>query len=207
MAEKRVTGDLAGNLAMVLLRYHKGLDQGELARLAHIAASQVSEYDRGERPIPGPTLGRVADAVDFPDFLLDPLVREIRAFLVSSAGWSRAKGALTGEVFAELLELCGSAVEVILGLATAEEPRPPAVEVRDQADELWARLKGFTHTERLAVVEELEEYQSRAIAERVAAASREEAVSRPDEAVKLGLLAERIAELADGAQQEASCRL
>ncbi len=202
MTDDEPNEDRAGNLALVLLRHEKRLSQEEFARLARIAPSQLSAYDRGARPIPRRLLERAAKAVDFPPFLLDPLLREIRSFLAAARGWSSTRGALLGTAFAGILELAGWAFETILGnpgdRSPSVENHPPSAEDRAVADALWPRLEKLSAKQRLAVVEELEEYQSWALCERVAAASIEMAASRPAEALTLALLSQRIAELVSG---------
>jgi tetratricopeptide (TPR) repeat protein len=93
-------------------------------------------------------------------------------------------------------------VETILGSpgdpSTEARIEAPSAEDREVVPQLWAGLEKLTHEQRLAVVEELEEYQSWALCERVAAASIEEAASQPPKALKLAFLAQRIAELVSG---------
>jgi transcriptional regulator with XRE-family HTH domain len=74
---------------MVLLRYLKGWDQATLAQAARTAPTQISEYHRRHRTVPRKVLERIAQGVGFPTYLLDPLLRELRLFVVASRAKSR----------------------------------------------------------------------------------------------------------------------
>ncbi|HEX9940665.1 MAG TPA: helix-turn-helix transcriptional regulator [Thermoanaerobaculia bacterium] len=193
--------DPDARLAMVLLRYFRGWDQGELARAARIAPSQVSVYDRGERAIPREALERMADAVGFPRHLVDPLLRIIRSFRAAAAGWSRAERALGDVLSAELLALGRSSIDAALpmedaGLARGD--RPPLATDREEAADLWARMARRTAKQRIALVEETEEFRGWVLCERVAAESLAVAPDHPRRALELAELTLRIAELTPG---------
>jgi len=104
--------------------------------------------------------------------------------------------------FADLLALSGEALEVIFAAgAPAAQSRVPAVpraEDREAAAGLWLKLEGRNPRQRLAMVEEIEEFQSWAVCELVSAKSIEVAPSSPAEALELAGLALRIAELCAG---------
>ena len=92
----------------------------------------------------------------------------------------------------ELLPLLQSAAKIVLAplRSAAEDP----VDVED----LWALLERRTPAQRLLIVEEGEEYQTRALHERVLTESAARAGTEPREAQELAQLAVRIAELAAG---------
>lgn len=193
--------DPEARLAMVLLRYSKDWDQRELAREARIAPSQISVYDRGERPVPREALEKVAAAAGFPVHLLDPVLWTIRSFLAAAKGRSRAGRVLSDGVMAELMALVRRTADVVL--APLSPPRQagssrPAAEDREEAEALWARLERRDVELRRVLVEEGEEYQSWAVCERAAAASREAAAKDPRQALELAELARLISELAPG---------
>lgn len=68
-------GDPDARLAMVLLRHIAGLRQGSFAEATGIAPSQISDYEQGYRVVPRKSLERMADAVGFPQPLLEPLLQ------------------------------------------------------------------------------------------------------------------------------------
>ncbi len=182
--------DPESRLTLVLLRYFRLLDQGELARQARVAPSQISVYERGERATPWELLEKAAAAVDFPLYLLEPLREAIRSFRVAASGESRADRVLMAGVSAELNALIRQAADVIL------EPllmAPVRTEPRS-AEELWGHLAGCSARERRMLVEELEEYWSRELSVRVAAESVKLAPDRPQEAQELAELARLVAE-------------
>jgi tetratricopeptide (TPR) repeat protein len=104
--------------------------------------------------------------------------------------------------FADLLALSGEALEVIFAAgAPAAQPKAPAVpraEDREAAPGLWVELERRNPRQRLAMVEEIEKFQSWAVCELVSAKSIEVAPSSPAEALKLAGLALRIAEVCAG---------
>jgi transcriptional regulator with XRE-family HTH domain len=193
--------DPEARLAMVLLRYLRGWDQGELARAARIAPSQVSVYDRGERAVPRDALEKIAAAADFPAYLLDPVLKSLRSFRAAAHGRSRADRALADAVVVELWALVRAALDLVLeplALGRPDTSVSPTAADRDLAESLWARLERRSGPERRLLVEEAQEFRSWALCERVAAESAERAPSQPQQALELAELALRIAELAPG---------
>lgn len=192
--------DPDSQLAMVLFRYSRGWDQQELARAAGLAPSQVSVYDRGERPVPRKTLERMADAAGVPPALLDPVLRVIRSFRIAAEGRFREGRALEEVLLSRLTALVRMAVDVPLEVALDEEtpppgPWPPRAEDREEAEGLWRSLAAYTARQRRALVEEVAELRSWALCERVAAESR---LAAPGEALELAELACLIAEKVPG---------
>ncbi len=106
--------------------------------------------------------------------------------------------------------MAGTAAEVIdLGRLTADAvlgpltPAPrqvgrPAAEDRAAAAALWARLERRSAAERRVLVEELEEYWSWALSERIAAESLCQAPNHPGKALELADLARLVAEKVPG---------
>ena len=194
--------DHDARLVYVLLRYSDYLDQAGFSSITRTAASQVSLYLRGERTLPEDILERAADARGFPRVLLRPARLAIRSFRAAAKGWSRADRMLAETFFADLLALSGEALEVIFAAGTpAAQPRVPAVpraEDREAAAGLWLKLERRNPRQRLAMVEEIEEFQTWALCELVSAKSIEVAPSSPAESLELAGLALRIAQVCAG---------
>jgi len=193
-------------LAMILLRSLRYWDQGELARAAGIAPSQISAYDRGERAIPRDVLERIAAAAGFPLPLLDPLLRSLRSFRAAASGRSRITGRLFDEMYAGMVELIEEGLQAAMRIVSSdgddflEWNRPPSAEDREKAAELWKRMVPRTPAQRKVLVDDVEEFQSWALCERVAAESGAVASSDPRQALELAELARRIAGLVPGTE-------
>ncbi len=189
--------DPESRLALSLFRSSLLLDQGDFARAARIAPSQLSVYERGERAAPREVLERAALAAGFPVHLLDPLLWAIRSFRATAAGRSRADRVFAHGLAAEVITLVQRAATLVLeplGRQTPEEPMDTAA--------LWAHLEACDASERRMLVEELEEYWSEALCVRVAAESIQSAPNRPTEALELAELALLIAERIPGGEVE-----
>jgi len=183
--------DPAPRLFMVLVRYSLGwFEQRQLAAELDVAPSQVSMWERGERPIPLDVLEATAALANVSQPLLALALRAIRSFLQASKGRGGAGRDLAVVAALDLLSPLLEAMEVVLSPLQS-----PAGEPED-AQALWARLERRTPAERLLIVEEGEEYQTRALHERVLAESATLAATRPGEARELAQLAARIGELA-----------
>ena len=185
--------DQEARLLYVLLRHAVDMDRTEFGAATRTALNQVSLYERGERTLPQDVLERAADKCGFPRALLDPAKRAIRSFRAASRGWSRAERVLAERFFADLLELGASAIEIVL----APEPEPAVARPEDPETlaDLLRRLERRNPQQRLAMVEEIEEFQSPALCELVKAKSRELEPDNPAEAATWAELARRMAEL------------
>jgi hypothetical protein len=142
--------------------------------------------------MPKTVLERAADAREFPR---SSARRAIRSFRAATRDWPRAHQVLAERFFFDLLRLTGEALEVIFSAAEPEAPAVPAPTDPVYVAELWQRLERRTPRQRLLLVEEVEEFQNRALSELVSAKSIEIAPTNPAEARELAELALRIAEL------------
>lgn len=183
--------DPAPRLFMVLVRYSLGwFEQYQLAAALDVKPSQISMWERGERPIPPEVLEETAAQAGISRPLLALALRAIRSFLQVSQGRGRADRGMAFITAIDLLPLLQAAADALLAplRSTAGDPA--------EAQALWARLERLTPAHRLLVVEEGEEYQTRALHERVQAESAALAATEPRQAEELAQLAARIAELA-----------
>ena len=172
---------------------HLNLDQAGFAAATRTAASQVSACLHGKRTVPDTVLEAAADAVRFPRSLLSPALRAIRSYRAATRGWSRVDRVLTETFFTELLAWSGEALEAVFEAAAPPPPAPKRAEPTEiEAAALWTRLERRTPGQRIAMVEEIGEFQSRTLADLLAAKSRERAPANPEEARELADLAHRI---------------
>lgn len=193
--------DPEARLALALFRSSLLMDLGEFGRAARIAPSQLAVYERGERPAPREVLERAAAAAGFPVHLLDPMLWMIRSFRAARRGRSRADRVFADAMASELIVLVRQAADLVLEPLSRDRPaplRPPQAGDRAEAADLWALLEPCSAAERRMLVEELDEYRSWALCERVAAESRERRTRDPRQALELAELALLIAEHAPG---------
>lgn len=188
--------DPAPSLLMILVRHIQGwYEKRELADALGVTPSQITMWDRRVRQVPYERLEQAFDLANIPRSLIDPSLRFLRSFLDAAEGKNRGDLALETTLAAEILPLILSAADLI------REPlartRRNAAE-RSDPREQWARLKRRTPEERLLLVEEGEELQSRELAELIAAESVAREGSDPREAAELAELARRVGELVPG---------
>lgn len=151
------------------------------------------QANRAAAGVPDSVLEGAADAVRFPRSLLRPALRALRSYRAATRGWSNVDRVMTETFFAELLAWSGEALEAIFeAAAPPPPPRKRAEPSETETAALWARLERRTPGQRLAMVEEIEEFQTRALAGLIAARSREISSANPDEARDLADLAHRI---------------
>jgi tetratricopeptide (TPR) repeat protein len=193
--------DHDARLLFVLLRHYMNLDQAGFAAAIHTAPSQVSIYERGLRSVPEPVLLRAMAAAGLSQRLLQPAKRAIRSFRVAAKGLTSAQRLLSEAFFFEFLELADEALSILAPAGRAPrrlESPGPGSDDRCPAEALWNRLQVRNPHQRLALVEELEEFQSWKLCALVAAKSIEAAPSSPADALELAHLALRIAEICPG---------
>lgn len=190
--EKKLRGkeeiDPEPRLLMVLLRYDLGwFERRQLAEALGIAPSLVSMWERGERRIPREALDKAADQRGLPRPLLAPALQVLRSFRLAAQGKSRSRHTVDLVVALDLLPLLLETTDLLLAplrraRASAEDP--------EEVEALWKRLARRTPAERRLLVEEGEEYRTRALRERVEAESAAVAMEQPRLAWELTELAE-----------------
>lgn len=192
--------DPDARLVILLCHHSLHMDQGEFARFAGINPSQLSDYEQGVRAAPRKVQEKAVVAAGLPVFLLDGMLRDIRAFRRAARGKVRADRIFSGGIAAEVIDLARLATNVVLGPPNPARPlaRPPAAEDRAAAAALWARLERRSAAERRLLVEDLEEYWSWALSERIAAESLSQAPNHPGKALELAELAHLVAQKVPG---------
>ncbi|HEV7784754.1 MAG TPA: helix-turn-helix transcriptional regulator [Thermoanaerobaculia bacterium] len=190
--------DRTAGLVLGLFRESLDLSQEEFAPALGISQRRLSSYERGEAAVPRDVLERGALRAGFPVFLLDALLRDVRLYRLLARGSSRADRILESGIAVELVALVAGATDVLLDRARPPAGAPPAAEDREAAAALWAMLEGCSSAERRMLVEELEEFWSWALCERVAAESVARAPNRPGDALELAELALLVAERVSG---------
>lgn len=201
-AEKRrkQEDDPVSRLAFVLLRYFRGWwDKVRLVAAGGFLSSQVTMWDHGDRPVPWPALQRTADVTGFPRYLLGPMLRVLRSFLLAAKGRSRPRRALAEVSVAELFPLAVSALDLIL------EPLdgPAAEEARENADALFERLKERPERQRWLLVENVLEFRQGPLVPKLVEESLRLAPNHPRESLGWAKLAVRLSDLVGSGKSHA----
>lgn len=182
--------DPAPRLFMVLVRHSLGwFERDQLAAALGVTPSLISMWERGRRPIPEGVLEETAAQANISRPLLDLALRAIRSFLQATRGRGRGDRGMAVVMALDLLPVLLASTDILLA------PLRPIAGDLGEAEELWARLERRTAAERILIVEEGEEYQTRALHERVLAESAARAATEPRQAEELAQLAARIGEL------------
>ena len=191
--KRKQEDDPVSRLAFVLLRYFRGWwDKVKLVAAGGFLSSQVTMWDHGDRPVPWHALQRTADATGFPRYLLRPVLRVLRSFLLAAKGKSRPRRALAEVSVAELFPLAVSALDLIL------EPLDAPPEADETADDLFERLKKRTERQRWLLVESVPEFRQTTLVPKLVEESLRLAPDHPRESQAWAKLAARLAELAGG---------
>jgi len=189
-------------LALTLIRRGEDLKQNESAVRIGIPASLLSAYEHGD---PRLTLERLEVVVKGMGVPAETVSERIEMALFAAALTLPAPFPLVGiseEVRRRVQAAAARAGRIAFETALQEYHRAArgaqTRKDRRRAEVLWARLKGRTHSARLALVEEEPKYQTWALAERLCAESERAAAGEPQQAVELAELALRVAELVTG---------
>ena len=191
-------------LALAVLRSILVLDQADVARMAGVPASSVSEYECGKTlPLPR-TVDRILHGMDLPPSAIETALGLVRWFR-SSRGRSRAS--TLDEAAARL----GSATRDLAYAVASELFRPAtAIEGADVTEEaaspsfLWERLRLYGKAERRAVVRECPAFWNAPFCALLCEASVKAAADNPEQAKELTELALEVAALVPGDARQRS---
>lgn len=195
---KTVNVDLG--IVLWFLRRGQGWTQSKLAEAANIAVSLLNDYEQGRKTLSRSRLEHLISFLGLPSETIDETLERLEANraagrALAAAGelssTSRRIEAAASQVGRLVTEVARSA----LSLLTAQAD---AIQAREQARRLWARLERRPADQRMALVEASPEFRTWALCELVAAKSIEAAPSSPARGLELAGLALRIAELCPG---------
>lgn len=190
-------------LALFLMRTVRGWSQTEMARAAGITSSMLSEFERGRRNPSQKSLERLTKAAGVPLSALHevlPALRSLREAVESGVVERRPyQDIIAAQVGTVTDNLLRASLELVFrGHLAKREIPPPRPEEREEAPELWNRLRSFAPQDQILLLEEAEEYRKWALCELICHESAEAARESPERAVELSRLALRIAELVPG---------
>jgi transcriptional regulator with XRE-family HTH domain len=181
-------------LTLLYLRSKRRWSQKELAaRLGLADPKQISRYETGENPLRREQLDICVAPLGYPPEAVDALLF-IGGLIVSEAAEEPASPvALTPEdrrgVDRAALAAAWMMVDDLREELRREKRRRKAEAARQEAQELWARMKSATRQERRELVTVFPEFRNWALAERVCEASVRAAAHKPEEALDLANLA------------------
>jgi transcriptional regulator with XRE-family HTH domain len=181
-------------LTLLYLRSKRRWSQKELAaRLGLADPKQISRYETGENPLRREQLDICVAPLGYPPEAVDALLF-IGGLIVSEAAEEPASPvALTPEdrrgVDRAALAAAWMMVDDLREELRREKRRRKAEAARQEAQELWARMKSATRQERRELVIVFPEFRNWALAERVCEASVRAAAHKPEEALDLANLA------------------
>jgi len=203
----KVSEDEAEDVRLIigLLLLIRDWTRKKLGAKAGIDEGDLSRYGSGDQKAQRGTWKKIEAATWIPLAAVRALLPALHRLRSLAEGRSMP----AHEEAAVIARAVGNAVEAALRL---EEPHlcgqePEAVQPsaslpqaadRLLAEDLWGRLKGRTHSARLALVEEMPKYQTWALAERLCAESERAAACDPQQALELAELALRVAERVTG---------
>jgi transcriptional regulator with XRE-family HTH domain len=189
-------------LAIFLARTLRGWTQTDLADASGLTNSMLSEFERGRRTPSKRSLDRITEAIGMPPESLNKLVPALKAFResVEVGVVKRVSQEDEGREKVEIMtdDLLRASLHLIFKDKMPRRNFTPVRSDREEAPELWNRLRGYDQEDRFLLVEEGKEYQDWALCELVCHESAKAARQDPPRAVELAVLAVRIAERVPG---------
>ena len=185
------------SLALSYLRSAQGWSQKELSQAAGIPANLISDYERGRKTLSRERLELMATLMGLPSSAVDTALGFLRELREGSRepGPPGAHDWRIEAVAARSAMLVADFTRQMLGMLAAESR---ALEEREQAASLWARLKRHNVAQRRTLVEDLREFRNWALCELLCEESIKAAADNADRALELAHLALRVAELIPG---------
>ena len=184
------------DLAIVLtfLRSGQGLDQTRLAQRAGIHVTVLNHYERGRKPLTRKRLENIISFMGLPPETIDATLERLDAnrAMAQAGGLSetrRSIEAITWRLGRLVMDFGRSA----LLLLTLEGQ---ALKARQEAEQLWLRLKKKSSADRLLLIEKSRDFRTWALCELLVAESIRLAANHPYDSRDLAHLAVRMAELA-----------
>jgi transcriptional regulator with XRE-family HTH domain len=196
-------------VCLYVLRALRGWSQGEMAKALDASASTISEYERGKRYVPERIVQRAAVAVGVPVrklLSLSSLLREIHELMGTAPPPRRDRIEELADEFCLAFEAMGREIlQGVLNAARNGTTSPSGPWTWRSPYDLRDRLEGLGKEERLAVVEEAEEYQTWGLCELLCEDSWEAVEVGESSALELAELALHVAERVSGDDDWRAC--
>jgi tetratricopeptide (TPR) repeat protein len=195
---RTINADLG--IVLWFLRRGQNWTQTQLGKKASIPVSLVNDYEQGRKPLNRKRLEHLIFFMGLQPESIDATLERLEANRagareLTAAGGPSSTARRIEKVAAGVGRLATEFARSTLSVLALEGE---ALQAREEAKRLWARLERREADARVAVVEGSTEFHTWAVCELVSAKSIEAAPSSPAQALDLAGLALRIAELATG---------
>jgi transcriptional regulator with XRE-family HTH domain len=186
------------SLALDILRTREGWTQKELAEVTGIPANLISDYERGRKKLSRERLDSLVEVMGLqPAKAVSAAMKFLQEGEEKEAAPASPESRYIEAVAAESGRLMASFTRSLLTLLTSQGQ---ALEARQQARALWARLKRRDAAQRKVLVEKVAEFRNWALSELLCEESIKAAGDSADRALELADLALRVAELVSGSE-------
>ncbi|HYN22867.1 MAG TPA: helix-turn-helix transcriptional regulator [Thermoanaerobaculia bacterium] len=188
--------DLA--IALTFIRSGQGWSLTEFGEAASTSPTLLNDYEHGRKALKRDRLDYLISFMGVPPEAVDGTLEQLEANRAASRAPKDSFGRASESrrrieaVTAKTGKLATGFARSLMTLLSLEGD---ALQERQRAQMLWARLKRHKPDDRLALVEDSAKFRTWALCELVAAKSIEAAPSSPAEALELAELALRIAQL------------
>src|SRR4051812_45972149 len=184
------------HVAARLLRALSGKTQEQMAEAIGADRSLIAQFELGLVAPSRDHLKRMAQAIGITLADMDDLLKMVETFQQPR----RRPGPGTEELLEELMEKLRAPLDAARRrlLALPRPDRPPRTEDRQEAEDLWCRLRDLPEKTRLTVVRVAGEFQSWALCERVCEEALQAMSRSREEAAGLARLAREIADRVRG---------
>ena len=190
-------------IALSILRLLRGWTQAEMAEAAGVHKSLLSLYEQGKTVPTAKTLSRLMAAVKLPISSFESILHLVRLIRY----WSGESDEATAELATSLARIVGTAVQVAVArevanlLVSSSRPAPGLEADPGETEQLWGSLEADSPERRRMLVQEVPDFQTWELCERLCAESEREAAD-PGRALELAGLALEIAERVAGTEEE-----
>lgn len=187
-------------IVLLFIRRGQGWSQVQLGKAAHTSPNLINDYEQGRKQLSRKRLEFLISFMGVPPEVIDENLARLEANRAAAGAPGSAAGITPARrrieaVVARVGRLAAEFARAGLSIVALEGE---ALQAREEARRLWARLEHRKADERLLLVEESVEVRTWAVVELVCTRSIDRAPSSPAEALELAELALRFAELCLG---------
>lgn len=186
------------NQSLTAIRLALGWSQQELSQACGIPANLLSDYERGRKALSRQRLEQIAAAMGVPPVSVDTALAFVQTIRASCQTPGPADDPEDWHIESLASEAARLSADYTRSMLRLQRNGVRALRDRQQAEELWQRLKPRKTPERRLLVEQAHEFRNWALCEKVCEESVKAAGDSADRAVELAELALFIAERSPG---------